>query len=110
MNDPRFEVYPREPADEPDYPRRSPGWGWRFVDANGRRTFIGGEGFGSVYDANRALYGACMDVLRMLLGPSIGLNPAGLRVRLIDEGGKHVDTLLREDRAGHVYAEVVGDD
>lgn len=60
-NDPRFEVYPRNPLHEEDV--IAPGFGWRFRDSNGRITFIGGEGFTRREDAHRALRGACADAI-----------------------------------------------
>lgn len=48
---------------ERDNPRE---FGWRFRDANGRITFIGGEGFTRRRDAHRALRGAIVDVLSVV--------------------------------------------
>lgn len=72
-NDPRFEVYPRRRQVAP-FQYEPDGYGWRFRDANGQITFIGGEGFTRREDAKRALRGAVLDVLRSVLGQRIGID------------------------------------
>lgn len=83
MNDPRFEVFPvmqtrrgtyvehptKGRIDVADAQEPSGEFGWRFRDANGRITFIGGEGFTRREDAHRAVKGAVEDVLTLAYAP-----------------------------------------
>lgn len=72
MNDPRFEVFPQS---DPNRGSTDAGMDrefyWRFRDANGRITFIGGEGFTRREDAHRAVRGACADVIGLYLGADV---------------------------------------
>lgn len=79
-NEPHFETYPmmqRHFGGKIEHPslgvveapvREEPTgeFGWRFQDANGRLTFVGGEGFESREGARRAIRGACEDVVGAL--------------------------------------------
>jgi hypothetical protein len=83
MNAPRFEVYPRrEDVTRPGEHEPIGGsvdFGWRFRDANGRITFIGGEGFTRREDAKRAVKGALHDVAALL-----GVSEGDLPVKMGD--------------------------
>lgn len=84
MNDSRFEVYPQKRAVDDGAsaqvgPTRE--FGWRFRDANGQISAIGGEGFTRRADAHRAIEDFREAVLaggkRIAWRPIVDVNAAG---------------------------------
>jgi hypothetical protein len=91
MNEPRFEVFPAETTTPPPGEEPRPAIFWRFRDANGRITFIGGESFNRREDAHRALTGAAYDVVRILVRPAHGIDLV-LPIVDLDENDKVITT------------------
>jgi hypothetical protein len=91
MNAPHFEVYPE--TRQGSEGSASSGkvssrrvtiptgkFGWRYQDANGKLTHVGGEGFDSRGNAHRSIVGVAYDYARLL---GLTLDPAQRKV-LVD--------------------------
>lgn len=86
MNDPRFEVYPRNPLHEEDV--IAPGFGWRFRAANGKISAIGGEGFTRREDAHRAIRHVAATIANLaVVVDTAGLVAADLPIVDLDADG-----------------------
>jgi hypothetical protein len=77
MNEAHFEVYPQQrmvpgPGEDWEPPHPTGQYGWRFRAANGQITAVGGEGFTTKADAERAIRNFCATVVDVAVDTAKG--------------------------------------